>query len=112
MRTILVLGILLALGGCQTISLGKPTQGDVLGRLETALPGEYDNHEQVQAGAGASAAAAVPHLHETWKRLDDGFWLWRMRTLDAPSGAEAIWLFRLSGADARVKLMPDRKSVV
>jgi len=108
MRTILIPGIFLALSGCQAMSAGKSTQGDVLGRLETALAGEYDNHEQVQAGAGAAGAVAAPHLHETWKRLDDGFWLWRMRTLDAPGGAEAIWLFRLSGADARVKLMPYR----
>ena len=108
MRTILILGMLFAIGGCQTVSVGRSAQSDVLARFENALPGEYDNHEQVQAGAGASGAVAAPHLRETWKRLDDGLWLWRMQTLGASSGAEAIWLYRISAADARVKLIPYR----
>src|SRR5206468_1156060 len=49
-----------------------------------------------------------PHLRETWKSLGDGLWLWHIQTLDASHGADAAWLYRLTAADGRVKLIPYR----
>jgi len=106
MRTILTSAILFLLGGCQAATLRTSVQGDALARLEAALPGEYDNHEQT--GARAPTSVAAPHLRETWKPLGDGVWLWQIQTLDAANGADATWIYRLSAVDGRVKLIPYR----
>lgn len=106
MRTILISAIPFLLGACQATALRTSAPGDALARLETALPGEYDNHEQ--AGARAPTPVAAPHLRETWKPLGDGVWLWQIQTLDASNGADAVWIYRLSAADGRVKLIPYR----
>jgi len=108
MRNWWMIAAIAALGGCQVApGRGTGSTGDALARLATALPGEYDNHEQVQASAHATSVV-VPHLRETWKPLGDDLWLWRLQTPDAPKTAEAAWLYRLAVADGHVKLMPYR----
>ena len=69
MRNGWMIAAVVALGGCQALP-GRSTgnAGDALARLATALPGEYDNHEQVQ-GYRDAATVAVPRLRETWKPL-------------------------------------------
>lgn len=96
------------LAGCQAApGRSAAGAGDALARLAAALPGEYDNHEQAQAGARA-AAVAVPHLRESWKALGDDLWLWKLQVLDAAQPVEATWLYRIAVVDGRVKLMPYR----
>ena len=103
---------LVMLSGCQMATVhGGAAQGDGLAKLEAALGGEYDNHEQVQqaaAGVHAGTALATPHLRERWKALGDNLWLWRLQTLDQANATEASWLYRLTIADGRVKMMPYR----
>jgi hypothetical protein len=102
----LVLAVLLV--GCQAPAprpAVAPDGDDALRRLNAALPGDYDNHEQVlQAarGAGGGKAVAVPHLRETWRLLsssrDSSLWLWRLRELDRADAPEAVWLYLVSPA--------------
>jgi len=111
MRHVWIAGAMSLLAGCQagTLRSGAP-QGDALARLGSALPGEYDNHEQVQqaAGARASSAVPIPHLRETLKALGDNWWLWNLRIDDPEHPVEVTWLYHVAVADARVRLTPYR----
>src|SRR5579885_1238845 len=108
MRRRLGLVIAVPLVGCQAPAprpAVAPDGDDALRRLNAALPGDYDNHEQVlQAarGAGGGKAVAVPHLRETWRLLsssrDSSLWLWRLRELDRADAPEAVWLYLVSPA--------------
>ena len=108
MRNWWMIAAVVALSGCQTVP-GRSTgnAGDALARLATALPGEYDNHEQVQSDTHA-ATVVVPHLRETWKALGDDLWLWKLQALDTPKAVDAVWLYRIAAGDGRVKLTPYR----
>ena len=109
MRNLWVLAAIIALVGCQATA-GRSRVGnssDAIARLATALPGEYDNHEQVQSGTRAAAVVA-PHLRETWKSLGDDLWLWKLQVLDAPNAVDAAWLYRMSIVEGRIKLTPFR----
>jgi len=108
MRKCLLVAVFVGLGGCQ-VTPGRSAAGsaDALARLATALPGEYDNHEQAQTGARAPAVV-VPHLRETWKALGDDLWLWKLQILDVPTATEAVWLYRAAAVDGRIKLTPYR----
>jgi hypothetical protein len=113
MRLWMILAILVLVDGCQAVPQGRDgaAQGDGLTRIASALPGEYDNHEQVQqasAGVHAGTAVAVPHLRETLKPLGDNLWLWHLQTLDQANPAEAVWLFRASVAEGRLRMTPYR----
>ena len=61
MRSRLTLTILALLSGCQAVApmRNSAVQGDALARLESVLPGEYDNHQQVQASAHAACTAEM-----------------------------------------------------
>jgi len=108
MRNWWMVAAVVALGGCQAVpGRNVGNAGDALARLGAGLPGEYDNHEQVQSGARA-ATIGVPHLRESWKALGDDLWLWQLQTLDMPKAAEATWLYRIAGVDGRVRLTPYR----
>lgn len=93
------------------------SSSDALARLAAALPGEYDNDEQVRqarAAVHAGTALAVPHLRETWRLLDRGrdasFLLWRLQALDRGDAATALWLYKiaLSSDGKRVVATPYR----
>lgn len=70
-----------------------------------ALPGEYDNHEQVeQAGA-----AAIPNLRLVVEAMPTrGWFVWRTR-LRSDSVLEATWLLRVdTAADGSLVFVPHR----
>ena len=108
MRTWWMFAAMALLVGCQMAPVrGAGGAGDVLARLAAALPGEYDNHEQAQAGARATTVA-VPHLRETWKALGGDWWMLNLRIADAAHPLEATWLYRAAAAGARITLTPYR----
>ncbi|MDE2256793.1 MAG: hypothetical protein KGK05_03400 [Xanthomonadaceae bacterium] len=118
MRAAVLLIVFGLLAACQTVpgrSGAANPGGDALPRLDSALAGSYDNHEQVQrtgAAAHAGTALAVPHLREHWQALSrahgGSLWLWRLETSDAPHPATATWLYLLSANGAGVTLTPYR----
>src|SRR5690349_14160678 len=111
MRYWLMLTIPLLAGGCQTATpRSSAPAGNVLARIEAALPGDYDNHEQVQPmmSVGAASALPIPRLRETLRPLGDGWWLWNLRIDDAAHPVEATWLYHVAIADAHVRLTPYR----
>lgn len=108
MRNWWMIAAAVALGGCQVApGRGAGNTSDALSRLAAALPGEYDNHEQVQTGSHATSVV-VPHVRETWRPLGDDLWLWQLQALDAPKTAQAVWLYRVGMADGHVKMTPYR----
>jgi len=117
MRHWWIAGAIFFLAGCQ-IAPGRGNalqQGDGLARIDAALAGEYDNHEQAQqvaANVRAGTAIAVPHLRESLRLLDrergDSLWLWSLQTLDQPGSTQAAWLYRVSAAAGHIRLMPYR----
>ena len=106
MRIVWIFAAAALIGGCQNMP-GRSTagSGDALARLGSALPGEYDNHEQAQAHTGG---VAVPHLRETWKSVGADLWLAKLQVLDLPNPTEAVWLYRSTAIDGRVRLLPYR----
>lgn len=110
---------LVLLAGCQSLpqhnGVATAASGDTLTRLDVALAGSYDNHEQVQRAAAPAhdgTSLAVPHLREHWDALsrDHGgsLWLWRLDTPDAPHSTSATWLYLLSANADSVTLTPYR----
>ena len=73
-----------------------------------ALPGEYDNHEQVEQ-AGASA---IPNLRLVVEAMPTrGWFVWRTR-LRSDSVLEATWLLRVdTAADGSIAIVPHRPLV-
>ena len=120
MITMWMMTILALLSGCQAMGVrsgGAAIDGGALARLDAALAGEYDNHEQVQQAAAkvrAGTAVEVPHLRERWRLLErnrtDSLWLWHLQTLDQKTAVGAVWLYRLAAAGdgSRVSLTPYR----
>ncbi len=112
MRLRLVLVGVLALAGCDSLNSVRPvahhatlpTTGDLI------LIGEFDNHEQVQAGGGVS----VPHVVETLRMAQNDrnghWWLWRLQSNDTHTTTDAAWLYRIASADngARFTFTPYR----
>jgi hypothetical protein len=108
MRTVGAAAVLALLSACQMQTLrgdSRTPDAGAISRLDAALAGEYDNHEQVQSAAveaHAGTALAVPHLREEFRPLsrDHGgsLWLWRLHTLGQKNPADAVWLYLLSGA--------------
>lgn len=103
------------LAACQTAPSRDAPTGDALSRLDTALAGDWDNHEQVKRAtvdAHAGTALAVPPVRETLRLADRGrdgsLWLWRLRSGDAKT--QALWLVLATAADNgnRVTLTPYR----
>lgn len=117
MRAIALLILSGLLAACQSApSRGVPA-GDALARLDTALAGDWDNHEQVKSsasGTSAGTAVAIPRVRESLRRVDsrrDGsLWLWRLESDDAKAQTKALWLFLITSTDNdnRVTLTPYR----
>lgn len=119
MRRCWIVLVPLLLCGCQTVALrsGGGGVGDALARLEAALPGAYDNHQQVKQAAvsvKAGTTVAAPHLREDWRLLErnhsDSLWLWQLQTPDQGDTAAATWLYRVTTTESgnKVRLMPYR----
>ena len=120
MITLWMVAVFVLLSGCQMPaqrSGGAAIDGGALARLDAALAGEYDNHEQVQQAAAkvrAGNAVDVLHLRERWRLLErnraDSLWLWHLHTLDQKTVTDAVWLYRLAAAGdgSRVSLTPYR----
>ena len=112
---------LMLLGGCEAAPthnrVAAAGASDALGRLEEALPGDYDNDEQVRAasaGARSGSRLAVPHLRQQLRRLEQGrggnFWLWQLQSRDMATATQSLWIYRIaaSGDGKRVVLTPYR----
>jgi len=123
MARIVVVGLLiLFLAGCQAAATGtrRPAgegagDADPLARLLRALPGDYDNHEQVAHAAatrksdGAIAPLQVQHgLRVVESGRDGAIVLWRLAI--AGQSTTAVWLLRVQATtDARhLRLLPFR----
>ena len=111
-----LLGILLAMVGCGATGLKRSIGpgSDALKRLASALPGDYDNHDQAAAAvdrkpAGTIAPLRVLHsLRVVPAGRDDLAWLWQIQA--ASHDDTVVWLMRAQiHADGRhVRLIPSR----
>ncbi|MBS0571164.1 MAG: hypothetical protein JSS28_11180 [Proteobacteria bacterium] len=118
MRVFFLFVLGMALTACQTLTpQASRAAGNALERLDSALAGDWDNHEQVKdsaSGANAGTAVAIPRLRESLHRVDsrrDGsLWWWQLESGDAKAQAKALWLFLITptGSDDRVALTPYR----
>jgi hypothetical protein len=114
MRIALMLAGLVALSGCQATAPGRSggagDAGDALTRLAAALPGEYDNHEQV---AHSKAEAAPSHVLHDMLLVEHGregvAWLWRLRAVEGKP-MTSVWFMRAqAGAGSlAVRIVPYR----
>ncbi|HEY7873281.1 MAG TPA: hypothetical protein VIC31_11250 [Rudaea sp.] len=111
-----IAGLLLlcgALAACQTMpGRGVTAAGDAPARLDAALAGDWDNHEQTQASI---AGVVVPHMRETLRlvdrRRDGSLWFWRLQSTDSKNvSASALWLMLATATENgnRVVLTPYR----
>ncbi|HSE12914.1 MAG TPA: hypothetical protein VLB69_09780 [Rudaea sp.] len=123
MRRLVLLAGLIVLAGCQSLGAGSPRpqataggESDPVARLANALPGDYDNHEQVmraQAADKAGTGIAPMRVQHALRVVDsgrDGFmWLWRLGTV-GKTGRSSIWLVRaqLATDGHHVRLVPLR----
>jgi hypothetical protein len=119
-RIALVVLLLSFLAGCQAAGPRRPAgetaaDGDAISRLVRALPGDYDNHEQVAHAAamrksdGAIAPLQVQHgLRVVESGRDGTSLLWRLAI--AGQQTTAVWLLRIqASADGRhLRLLPFR----
>src|SRR6185369_9583704 len=120
-RLVLLLS-LTVLAGCQ--SLGPPAQharaagGDAgaLASLAALLPGDLDNHEQVELSRAANkggTAIAPMHVQHSVRVVESAHggvtWLWRL-SVAGKTGSTSIWLFNAQvTADGHlVRLVPSR----
>jgi len=113
---------LILLGGCEAMPPARHTAkvasaDDAVGRLEQALPGDYDNDEQVRAasaGARSGSRLAVPHMRQQLRRLEHAhggdFWLWQLQSRDQATARQSLWIYRIatSGDGKHVLLTPYR----
>jgi hypothetical protein len=113
-RVAAALVLTLAVAGCASVGAARSSaaaDGDALERLAQALPGDYDDHAQVQL-AGQGAGIAPLHVVQTLRVVDRGreeiSWLWRLQA-DGQSQA-TVWLMRARATDdARgVQIVPYR----
>ena len=115
MRALIVAGVVVR-AGCQSLAAGGPgarsgsAAGDTLEKLAAALPGQYDNHEQVAHGAAGVVLMHVDHeLRVVERERDHVTWIWRLRAAgQAP--LTSVWLLRAQAADngRRVHIVPYR----
>ena len=103
-RLVLLFG-LAALAGCQNLGTGPQharsaagSDSGALASLTSVLPGDYDNHEQVErAGAASKAATGIAPMHvqhsiRVVESARDGVtWLWRL-SVPGKTASSSIWL--------------------
>jgi hypothetical protein len=117
MRAVALLILFGLLAACQNAPSRVAPTGDALARLDAALAGDWDNHEQARRAsveAHAGAVVAVPPVRETLRladrRRDGSLWFWRLESGDAKARTHALWLVLATAADNgnRVTLTPYR----
>ncbi|MGH8090574.1 MAG: hypothetical protein ACREO6_03865 [Rudaea sp.] len=117
MRAVALLILFGLLAACQNAPSRSVPAGDALARLDAALAGDWDNHEQVKhtaADAHAGTTVGIPSVRETLhladRRRDGSLWFWRLESGDAKASTHALWLVLATAADngKRVTLTPYR----
>lgn len=105
---------LVVLAGCGSLApVGRYPQGaadDAQARMAAALPGSYDNHEQVVHGHGPTTATRVQQdLLLADRGNGASLWLWRLRGQDK-AAASSIWLMRVTAAEkaGQLRFVPYR----
>lgn len=114
MRSVVILILSVLLAACQALpgrSGSASAAGDALTRLDAALAGDWDNHEQ----AMQASAIAVPRVREDLRlaqqEREGSAWFWRLQSTAADKTAlHALWLVRATAAvnGNRVTLTPYR----
>ena len=121
-RLVLLFG-LLALAGCQNLGSGPQharsaagSDAGALASLASALPGDYDNHEQVERARAANKSGtgiAPMHVQHSIRVVesarDSVTWLWRL-SVPGKTASSSIWLLnaRVTADGHHVRLVPSR----
>jgi hypothetical protein len=110
-RALLLAGFAL-LVGCQATMSARGGDaaggGDALRRLAAALPGEYDNHEQVAHGRADASLQRVQHdMLVVDAGSDHVDWLWRLRA-SGKTPLTSTWLMRALPAANGIRIVPSR----
>jgi hypothetical protein len=99
MRAVGLSFLLFLLAACQVLPHRAAAPGDAPARLDTALAGDWDNHEQAHAAKG-QGGLAVPRVRETLRladrRRDGSLWFWRLESTNAGTTTHALWLYRIA----------------
>lgn len=123
MSRFVVLFGLIVLAGCQNLATGPQharsaagIDAGALANLAAVLPGDYDNHEQVERARAANKAGtgiAPMHVQHSLRVVESGrdsvTWLWRL-SVSGKTGSNSIWLMRaLVSADGHhLRFVPSR----
>jgi hypothetical protein len=114
MHRALILTGAIFLTGCQSLAgsgaRSDSAAGDMLGKLADALPGEYDNHEQVAHGASGAVLMHVQHdLRIVERERDHVAWLWRLRAV-GQQPLTSVWFLRAQAVEngRRIRIVPFR----
>jgi hypothetical protein len=123
MPRFVLLFCLTALTGCQ--SLGSASQhahgasgsdAGALPSLSALLPGDYDNHEQVERARAANKGGtgiAPMHVQHSMRAVESAHggisWLWRL-SVAGKTGSTSIWLFsaQVTADGHHIRLVPSR----
>ena len=121
-RLVLLFG-LAVLAGCQNLGTGPQharsasgTDAGVLASLTAALPGDYDNHEQVERARAANKSGtgiAPMHVQHSIRVVesarDSVTWLWRLG-VPGKTASSSIWLLKaqVTTDGHHIRLVPSR----
>jgi hypothetical protein len=121
-RLVLLFG-LTALAGCQSLGTGSQHAHSAVGidagalaNLAAVLPGDYDNHEQVERAQAANKAGtgiAPMRVQHSMRVVDSGrdnvTWLWRL-SVSGKTSSTSIWLLRamVSADGHHLRFVPSR----
>jgi hypothetical protein len=121
-RFTLLLGTIV-LVGCQSLGTGSQharspagLDAGALANLAALLPGDYDNHEQVERALAANKAGtgiAPMHVQHSMRVVesarDSVTWLWRL-SVSGKTGSNSIWLLRamVSADGHHLRFVPSR----
>jgi len=121
-RRVLLFG-LAVLAGCQNLGAGPQharsaagTDAGVLASLTAALPGDYDNHEQVERARAANKSGtgiAPMHVQHSIRVVesarDSVTWLWRLG-VPGKTASSSIWLLKaqVTTDGHHIRLVPSR----
>jgi hypothetical protein len=121
-RFVLLLG-LTALAGCQSLGTGSQharsaagSDAGALASLTALLPGDYDNHEQVERARAANKGGtgiAPMHVQHSIRVVESSHgslnWLWRL-SVPGKTGSSSVWLFsaQVTADGHSIRLVPSR----
>jgi len=123
MPRLLMLLVLTVLAGCQSLGTGPQharsaagSDAGALASLAAVLPGDYDNHEQVERAGLANKAGtgiAPMHVQHSMRVVESGrdsvTWLWRL-SVPGRTASSSIWLLsaRVTADGHHIRLVPSR----